>query len=196
MEYQVCFISIYHSDTIFINGLPVSSLFCYTTLLYLHQCLPTHFALHFLFFFLLFSLHHVHSMHHSSSLYFSCCTLPPSTRLNHSQQHLHLFSALHIYTICAPSLSSMHSASACSSTFHGSVHRVVHCHTTFSLLHSLKHQHTLSILHVVLVSIPLPDNHGNSSSFLVVMPMHSSSPGVMLRFLSLSSSRDSSYSLS
>jgi hypothetical protein len=60
----------------------------------------------------------------------------------------------------------------------------------------LKHQHTLSILHVLLVSIPLPDHHHNSSSFLVVIPMRSSSIGVMLRFLSLSNSRDSSSSLS
>jgi hypothetical protein len=29
---------------------------------------------------------HVHSMHHSSSVYFSCCTLPPFMRMNHSQQ--------------------------------------------------------------------------------------------------------------
>jgi hypothetical protein len=30
---------------------------------------------------------HVPSMHHSSYVPFSCCTLPPSTHLNHSQQH-------------------------------------------------------------------------------------------------------------
>jgi hypothetical protein len=35
-----------------------------------------------------------HSMHHSSSVHFSCCTLPPSTHLNHSQQQPHLFSVL------------------------------------------------------------------------------------------------------
>jgi hypothetical protein len=66
----------------------------------------------------------------------------------------------------------------------------------FALLHSLKHQYTLFVLHVLLVSSPLPHHHGNSSAFLVVMPMCSSSLGVMLRFLSLSSSRDSLSSLS
>jgi hypothetical protein len=39
-----------------------------------------HHALRFRFFCLLCSVHHVHSMHHSSSVYFSCYTLPPSTR--------------------------------------------------------------------------------------------------------------------
>jgi hypothetical protein len=66
----------------------------------------------------------------------------------------------------------------------------------FSLLCFLKNQHTLSVLHVLLVSSPLPHQHGNFSSFLVVIPMHSSSLGVMLRFLSLSSSRESLSSLS
>jgi hypothetical protein len=61
----------------------------------------------------------------------------------------------------------------------------------FSLLRSIKRQHTLFVLHVLLVSSPLPHHYGNSSSFLAVIPMHSSSLGVMLRFLSLSSSRDS-----
>jgi hypothetical protein len=70
---------------------------------------------------------------------------------------LHLFSVLHIYTICAPSSSSMHSASACSSPCHGSAHRVVHCHSTFALLRSLKPQKEncislLSIPHLLLIS--------------------------------------------
>jgi hypothetical protein len=90
----------------------------------------------------------------------------------------------------------MHNASACSSTCHGFVPWVVHCHSTFSLLRSLKHQHTLFVLHVHLTSSPLSDHHGNSPSFLAVIPMHSSSLGVMLRFLSLSRSQDSSSSLS
>jgi hypothetical protein len=66
----------------------------------------------------------------------------------------------------------------------------------FALLRSLKNQHTLFVLHVLLVSIPLPHHHGNSSAFMAVMPMRSSSLGVMLRFLSLSSNRDSLSSLS
>jgi hypothetical protein len=108
----------------------------------------------------------------------------------------HLFSIMCIYTICAPSSSSMHSASTCSSMCHGSFPQVVHCHSTFSLLRSLKHQHTLYVLHVHLVLSPLSNHHGNSSAFLAVMPMRSSSLGVMLRFLSLSSSQDSLSSLS
>jgi len=108
----------------------------------------------------------------------------------------HLFFVRCIYTIYAPSSSSMYNASACSSTCHGFFPRVVHCHSTFSLLCSLKHQHTLYVLHVHLVSSILPNHHGNSSAFLAVMPMRSSSLGVMLRFLSLSSSQDSLSSLS
>jgi hypothetical protein len=45
---------------------------------------------------------HVHSMHHSSSVYFSWCTLPPSTFLNHSQQQ-------HSSLLC----SAFFSASSC-----------------------------------------------------------------------------------
>jgi hypothetical protein len=65
---------------------------------------------------------------------------------------------------------------------------------------------TYSFLHVpcpisLHILIPIshllcPDHHRNSSSSLAVLPMHSSSLGVMLRFLSLSSSRDSLSSLS
>jgi hypothetical protein len=40
-----------------------------------------------MFFYLLCSVRHVPSMHHSSSVHFSCCTLPHSTHLNHSQKH-------------------------------------------------------------------------------------------------------------
>jgi hypothetical protein len=57
-------------------------------MLYLHQCLPAPPSLCFMFFFLSCSVHHVPSMHHSSSVHFSCCTLLPSTHLNHSQQQL------------------------------------------------------------------------------------------------------------
>jgi len=60
-------------------------------------------SLHFLWFFLLCSMHHVHSMLHSSSLYFSCCKL----LLLHSwiplnNNNPHLFSILHTYSLCAP----------------------------------------------------------------------------------------------
>jgi hypothetical protein len=79
---------------------------------------------------------------------------------------------------------------------HCSPHRDIHCHSTLPPLHSLEHQQTLSVLHVLLMSSPLPNHHGNSSAFLAVIPMHSSSLGVMMRFLSLSSSGDSLSSLS
>ena len=39
-----------------------------------------------MFFCLSCSVRHVPSMHHSSSVHFNYCTLPPSTHLNHSQQ--------------------------------------------------------------------------------------------------------------
>jgi hypothetical protein len=72
------------------------------------------------------------SMNYASSVYFSSCphhVISPCVIPLH--RSLHLFSVLRIYTICAPSSSSMHSASACSSPCHGSSHRVVHCHSTF-----------------------------------------------------------------
>jgi hypothetical protein len=52
------------------------------------------------------------------------------------------------------------------------------------------------LLHALPMSSALPDHHCNSSTSLVVKPMRPSSLGVMPRFLSLSSSRDSSSSLS
>ena len=81
------------------------------------------------------------SMNYASSVYFSSCpqhAISPCVILLHNS--LHLFSVLCIYTVCAPSSFSMHSASACSSLCHGSAHRVVHCHSTFSLLCWLKTQ--------------------------------------------------------
>jgi hypothetical protein len=104
---------------------------------------------------------HVPSMHHSSSVHFSCYTLPPSTHLNHSQQH---------------PISSLFCV------FILSVHLL---HPLFTML-----------LHALPMSSALPDHHRNSSTSLAVKPMRPSSLGVMSRFLSLSSSRDSSSSLS
>jgi hypothetical protein len=86
---------------------------------------------------------------------------PPSTHLNPSQQQqLHLFSVMHIYSLCAP------------------------CACYLAML-----------LHALSMSSALPDHHCNSSSSLAVKPMRPSSLGVMLRFLHLSSSRDSLSSL-
>jgi hypothetical protein len=47
----------------------------------------------------------------------------------------------------------MHSASACSSPCHGSAHRVVHCHSTFSLLRLLKPQKEKTAFHFYLCLI-------------------------------------------
>jgi hypothetical protein len=73
---------IYYSDTVFINGLPVSSLFYYTTLLCLHRCLPTRIFLHFLFFYVLCSMRHVYSMRYASPLHFHTYARLPSTCMN------------------------------------------------------------------------------------------------------------------
>jgi hypothetical protein len=118
-------------------------------------------SLRFMFFFLLCSVRHVPSMHHSSSMHFSCCTLPHSTHLNHSQQHP-ISSLFCVFILC--------------------VHLL---HPLFTML-----------LHALPMSSALPDHHYNSLASLAVKPMHPSSLGVMPRFLSLSSSRDSSSSLS
>jgi hypothetical protein len=58
--------------------------------------------------------------------------------------------------------------------------------------------HILStiLLHALPMLSVIPDHHSNSSASLVVKPMRPSSLGVMPRFLSLSSNRDSSSSLS
>jgi hypothetical protein len=98
------------------------------------------------------------SMNYASSVYFSSCpqhVISPCVIPLH--RILHLFSILRIYIICAPSLFSMHSASTFSSPCHDSAHWVVHCHSTFSLLRSLKTQKEncislFSIPHLLLIS--------------------------------------------
>jgi hypothetical protein len=107
----------------FINGLPVSSLFCYTALLCLHQCLPARISLSFLFFCsvsacapqlslplsdkhfcsisffcALCSVYYFHSMRYTSSVCFISCTQHASTRMNNSQQKQpSLLCSAHIY---------------------------------------------------------------------------------------------------
>jgi hypothetical protein len=95
----------------FINGLPVSSLFCYTSLLYLPHYLLAHMPCAFCS--SAFYLCHVHSMHHSSSVYFSCCTLPLSTCLNPSQQQHSSLISSPSSSLCAPCACYMHNPSAC-----------------------------------------------------------------------------------
>jgi hypothetical protein len=111
-------------------------------------------TLRFLCLCLLCFVFHVHSMHHSSSLCFRCCTLlllHSLITLNNKNNHL-LF-VLHTYSLCAP------------------------CACYLAML-----------LHTLSMSSALPDHHGNSSASLAVKPMHRSSLGVMMRFLSLSHS--------
>jgi len=153
-------------------------------------------ALRFLFFYLLCSMCNVHWMHHSSSMYFNCCTLPPSTRLNPLNSSPHLFFVLHPYSFCATCASSIRNPSTFSFPSHYSPHRDLHFHSTLPQLHYLEHQNILSFMHVLLVSSPLLDHHCNSSASLAIKPMRPSSLGVMSRFLCLSSSRDSSSYLS
>jgi hypothetical protein len=110
--------------------------------------------LRFLCLCLLFSMCHVHSMHHSSSSCFRCYTLlllHSLITLNNNNPHL--FFVLHTYSLCAP------------------------CACFLAML-----------LHALPMSSALSNHHSNSSASLVVEPMHPSSLGVMLRFLSLSHS--------
>jgi hypothetical protein len=99
---------------------------------------------------------------------------------------------LFVHLLCPPCIAPLHGLQRATVLFI----RLFTTISIFSLLRSLKRQHTLFVLHVLLMSIPLPHHHGNSSAFLAVIPMRSSSLGVMLRLLSLSSSRDSFSSLS
>jgi hypothetical protein len=95
----------------YINGLPISSLFCYTALLCLHQCLLARIFLSFLifcsvsactprlslplldmhfysisFFCALCSVYYFYSIRYISSVRFSCNTQHSSARMNNSQQ--------------------------------------------------------------------------------------------------------------
>jgi hypothetical protein len=92
----------------FNNSLPVSSLFLQDFAALstsLSSC--TH-PLHFLFFCLLCSVRHSHSMHLLSSVHFSCCTPPASSHMHHfPQQQHHLFFLSHSYTPCASCASSL-----------------------------------------------------------------------------------------
>ena len=107
----------YYSDTMFINGLPVSSLFFYTALLYPHQCLFAHIcctfcsSLRYTFMFLASSV--IYALCLLSILYTTplLCTLS----LSHNMLLLswitlnnptNLFFVLCFYILCAPNTSS------------------------------------------------------------------------------------------
>jgi hypothetical protein len=108
----------------------------------------------------------------------------------------HLLSVLCFYILYAPSASLMHNASACSLQslfFPNRLFTAALPHTRIApqqnpFLHSSTCLSHIESSH---------DHHHNSSSSLaVLLPVSSSSVVVMLRFLSLSGSRDSSSSLS
>jgi hypothetical protein len=105
-----------------------------------------------LFFFHLYSLHHVPSMQPSSTVYFYSCALPPCSHLNPStqrpqqlqqqrQQQPHLFSVPCTYIFCAPCACNVRNPSA--------------------------YSHRVNILHLLSA---LPYHHGNSSASLAVFP--------------------------
>jgi hypothetical protein len=163
-------------------------IFCFSLQVQLTPLLLSQLCISVLFFcYTLCYACHVPSMHHSSSVYFIYCTLPPSTHLNHSQQQQPylifciIIISMHLLLLYAPSYSMLlppplFTSSRCS------------LHSPLPPLHPLEHQHTLVVLHVLLVSSPLPHHHHNSSAFLVVIPMRSSSLGVMQRYHSMSTS--------
>jgi hypothetical protein len=86
----------------FNNSLPVSSLFCKIfAALSASQSSCTH-PLHFLFFYLLYSMHHSSSMHHLSSIPPRCYTPPSSLHMCHTQQQQHqsLLFSIFLYALC------------------------------------------------------------------------------------------------
>jgi hypothetical protein len=102
-------------------------------------------------------MHHVHSMHHSTFVYFRCCTLPPSTHLNHSQQQpSFLLCSAYLYYLCT--FFVLHAQCLCM-LFTVPWFYSLSCslHSTFSLLRFLKPQKEncislLSIPHQLLIS--------------------------------------------
>jgi hypothetical protein len=109
------------------KGLLVSSLFCFTTLLCLHQCIPTRISLIFLFFFSvsectphlslplsdnnlcsisflcsLWFVSYFHSMHYASSVHFSSYTQHASTCMNNSQQKQPSLLFLRVFIMPSP----------------------------------------------------------------------------------------------
>jgi hypothetical protein len=104
----------YYSDIKFFNGLPVSSLFCYTALLCLHQCL-----LHTPCAFCSFSFYALCAMSLQCTiplLYISVAALCLllHTSITPNNNHPDLFFVLHSYSLCAPCACNMHHVPACS----------------------------------------------------------------------------------
>jgi hypothetical protein len=160
-------------------------------MLCLHECLPVC----ILFIFLIFSsvsactprlsllLTDMHLCSFSSSmlqllhlmLLHACITHNNNILLCSAFSFIHVVHLLHPSTQCFCML--IHN--------HRSPSSDIRCNSSLPQLHFLEPQHPLSVLHVLCVSKPLPDHHHHSSASLAVIPMRSSSLGVMLRFLSL-----------
>ena len=119
----LCFLIFFFSLQLHLSLLLLSQLCIYVLFFYRSLCSTSYFD----------------SINYASSVYFSSCpqhAISPCVIPLHN--NIHIFYIMCIYTICAPSSSSMHSASTCSSTCHGYFPQVIHCHSTFSLLRSLK----------------------------------------------------------
>jgi hypothetical protein len=101
-----------YNDIKFFNGLLVSSLFCYTTMLCLHECL-----LHTPCAFCSFSFYALYNMSLQCTiplLYIFaaalCLLLHTSITLNNN--NLNLLFILHSYSLCVPCACNMHQAPA------------------------------------------------------------------------------------
>jgi hypothetical protein len=123
-----------------------------------------HTVLCFLFFFLLCSVRHVLPCTIPLlciSVAALCLLLHMSITLNGNNHHL--FFILHTYSLCAPCACNMRNASACS--HHANVLHIGVFTATPPIhqLHSLEHQHPLSVLHLLLMSSALPHHHATLS---------------------------------
>jgi hypothetical protein len=104
----------YYSDIKFFNGLPISSLFCYTALLCLHQCL-----LHSPCAFYSFSFYALCAMSLQCTIPLLCISTTALCLLLHTsitlnRNHPDLFFVLHSYSLCAPCACNMHQPPTCS----------------------------------------------------------------------------------
>jgi hypothetical protein len=173
----------------FINGLPVSSLFCYTALL----CLPHYLHAHILALSILLSFMLSTSCPFNAP--FPFCTfllaalylfLQNSITPNNNNTHFSFFQ--HSYSLCAPCACNLLLALASSPP---PISSTSECFLYFplpQLSHLLCATLSLSVLHLLPIVSAMPDHHGNSSTSLAVAPTHPSSLGVISRFLSFSGS--------
>jgi hypothetical protein len=106
----------YYSDIKFFNGLPVSSLFCYTALLYLHQCL-----LHTPYAFCSFSFYALCAMSLQCTIPLLCIAAAAHSSfytpesLNNNNNNPSLLFSTFLYSLCILCMLSMQwfSCSAC-----------------------------------------------------------------------------------